>query len=406
MAATITNHAVSSISGDVTPSALFLAPNKVDWTKSIRRQDTPFQSLIGRKANKDNPISIKKEWAWSYPDADYDQLNGAYTSGGATITLDDASKVQVGSLLIIESEEFLATAVNESTNVVTVTGGYAGTTPANHVDNMSVMILPPAIAENQATPLSPITQGEKDYNYFQQMEWGIQFSHRSKVVPTQETLSMAMGDRGEAQLRKLMEDTIPNLLENALLFGNRYVGTTSAPGTMGGIFNTSSFVTTTASVSGALTYGTLMTYIEQVNRLVPSKEIGKTIMAHPLVIEIISSFFDDIRRASTTDTKITTHWNEVTNAYGTFKLVPNHKMVKTAANGHGVLDKLIFFSEDDLDLVPLSGDSGWSIDPLPEEGWYTKAAVRGDYTLTAPNPDSRLIISGFSVTRSDYAGLS
>lgn len=404
MAATTTNHAVSSISGDVTPSAQFLAPNVIDWTKSIRRVDAPFLTDIGRGKNT-SPPAIKLEWGWSYPDYDTDQLNGQYTSGAPTMVVDDAGKFQVGSTLIVESEQFLVLSVNETSNTLGVQGAYAGTSAATHVDNMSIIIMPPAIAENQATPLSPLTQGEKDYNYFMQSEWGIQFSHRAETIPTQESLSLKMGDRGQAQLRKLMEETIPNLYENALLFGNRAVGTTSAPSTIGGIFNTSTFVTTSASISGVLTWGGIMANLQTVNSLVGAKNIGKTVMGHPLVIEIISSFFDDIRRATTSEQKITTNWTEVETAYGTFRLMPNHKMVKTGVNGHVPLDKLLFYDPKDLELVPLSGDSGWSIDPLPEDGWYSKAAVRGDHTLRAQNPDSRLILTGFSTTRSDYAGL-
>jgi hypothetical protein len=403
VASTITNHAVSSISGDVTPSALFLAPNMIDWTKKVRRTDAPLLTLIGRGKSPEQ-AAVKLEWGFSYPDSDNDQFNGA-TGTGTSVTVDDASKVQVGSLLISESEEMLVTAVDEDTNVLTVSRGYAGTTPASHADNITFMILPPAIAENQATPLSPITQGEKDYNYFQQSEWSIQLSHRAQVVPTQETLSLRLGDRGKAELKKKMADTIPTLLENNLLFGNRAIGTTSAPSTMGGIFNTSSFCSTTASISGALTWGGIMSNLQTVNNLV-GKNIGLTCMGHPTVIEIISSFFEDTRVTTGDAKKITTFWREFETDYGTLKLVPNYKMLKSGTNGQVALDKLLFFNPDDLELVPLSGDSAWSMDPIATNGWFDQLAIRGDYTLRAQNPDTRLTLTGFSTTRSDYAGLA
>lgn len=403
MAATITNHAVTSISGDVTPSALFYVPQMVDWTKKVRRTDSPFLTLIGRGKAPEKPV-VKLPWGFSYPDSDNDQVNGA-TGTGSTFTIDDASKLQVGSLIYIESETIRVTAFDEDTNVVTGDRGYAGTSAANHADNTAFLILPPAIAENQATPLSPMVQGETDYNYFQQMEWSIQMSHRAQVIPTQETLSLKMSDHLKGELRKKMEDTIPQFLENALLFGNRSIGTTVNASTMGGIFNTSSYVSTSASVSGALTWGAIMTNLQTVSNLV-GKNIGLTAMAHPTVCEIISSFFEDTRVTGPKDESIKVYWRSFDTDYGVLKLLPNYRMLKSGVNGLVPLDKILFFNPDDIELVPLSGDSGWAMEPIATNGWFDQIAIRGDFTMRAQNPDTRLIISGFSTTRSDYAGLS
>lgn len=408
MAATYTNHAVSSISGDVTPSALFLAPNMIDWTKKIRWTNAPFYKDIGRGKAPQMP-AVKLEWGWSHPDAVVDQLNGAIgTTTATTFTLDDASKVQVGSLLYIESEAMRVTAVNEDTNTVTVDRGYGGTTAATHVDNMSVLIMAPAIAENQETPLSPLTQGEKDYNYFLQSEWSIQLSHRAEVIPTQESYSLKVNGRLEADLRKKMEDTIPEQMEWNLLFGPRSVGTLANASSMGGILTTSSFVTTSnTSLSGPLTYGNLMDNLSTLHDLVGPKA-GKTCMCHPLVCEIISSFFEPTRQSGPKDTSIKTYWTEIdTGWYGTIRLMPNNKFVKTAANGNEPLDKILIYNAEDLEVVPLSGDSGFSMEPVDVSGaWAKRVAIRGDHTLRAKNPDSRMILGGFSVVRSDYAALT
>jgi hypothetical protein len=404
VAATITNHAVSSISGDVTPSSLFVTPQMIDWTKKVRRTDTPLLTEIGRGKAPETP-AVKLEWGFSYPDSDNDKVVGT-TGTGTTFVVNDASKIQVGSLLYCESEEILVTGVDEDNDTLTTVRGYAGTSAASHATNTTFMIFPPAIAENQATPLSPITQGEKDYNYFQQSEWSIQLSHRAQVVPTQETLSLKLGDRGKAELKKKMADTIPTFLENQLLFGNRAIGTTSQPSTFGGIFNTSSFCTTSAAVSGVLTYGSLMSNLQTVHNLV-GNNIGRTIMAHPTVCEIISSFFEDTRVTSGSDTSIKTYWNEFDSGwYGKFTLIPNYKMLKSGTSTQAALDKLIVFDPSDLEMVPLSGDSGWSMDPIATNGWFDQLAIRGDFTLRAQNPDTRLILTGFDTTRSSYAGLS
>lgn len=409
MSATVVSRAATSISGDSVPSGLFLTPDMIDWSKKVvQREDAPLWLAIGRGKAPEYPV-VKLPWGWSYPDSDGDQLNGAISSTSATAwVVDDASKFQVGNLALCESEIVRLTAVNEDTNTLTVDRGYAGTTAATHVDNMSIIILPPAIAELQATPISVRTLGESDYNYMQQMEFGIEFSHRAEVIPTLESRSLKVTGQMAAEVKKKMTKTIPNFLENALLFGSRAIGTTANASTMGGIFATSSFVTTSnTSLSGALTYGTLMSNIQTVHNLV-GNEMGRTIMAHPQVCAIISSFFEDTRRTSGSDTSIKTYWKTIdTGWFGEFTLMPNYKMQKTAANGDVALDKLLVFNPSDLEVVPLSGDSGWSSEPMDVSGAWAKAvAIRGDLTLRAQNPDTRLILGGFSTTLSDYSGLA
>lgn len=407
MAATVSNHAVSSISGDVTPAALFLAPDMIDWTKTIRWQNATFYKDIGR-GKPMTPPAVKRPWGWEYPDAIVDQLNGAISStSNPNFVVDDASKFQVGSTLLIESEQLRVTAIDEDTNIVTADRGYAGTTAATHVDNMSVMIMLPAIAENQLTPLSPMTQGEEDYNYHQQEEWSVQFSHRAEVIPTRESFSLKVANRQEYDLRKKMEKTIPEQMENSLLFGSRSIGTLSNASTMGGILNTPSFVTTVnTSLSGPLTYGQLLTNLSTLDDLV-GDEKGKTWMAHPIVCEIISSFFEPTRQTSGSDTKIKTYWTEIdTGWYGTIRLMPNNKFVKTGVNGNTPLDKILVYNPEDLEVAPLAGDSGFSMEPIDVSGaWAKRIAIRGDHTLVAKRPDTRMILGGFSVVRSDYPAL-
>lgn len=407
MAETISGGPITSISGSPTPAALFLQPNMIDWTRKIRLTDSPFLEIIGRGTAMSTP-AVKREWGVSYPDAVSDQLNGAISSTSATtITVDDASKFMVGQVITIESEDLLVGSVDETANTLGVTRGYAGTTAATHVDNMSIILRSPATTEHQLTPMGITTQGEKDYNYHQQKELRIDLSHRAEVIPTQETLSLKVNDKLAAEIRKKMEDTLPDWLEFDLLFGNRSVGTASTPSSMGGILSTSSFVTTSnTSLSGPLTWETIRSNLQTVYTLV-GKRIGLTAMCHPTVCAIISSFFDDTRRTTGDAKKITTYMMEYETEFGVLKVVPNRKFLKTGVNGNVALDKILFFDPSDIELAPLSGDSGWSMKPIDvSDRWASAVAVRGDHTLIAKNPDTRLILGGFSTTTSDYAGMS
>lgn len=72
------------------------------------------------------------------------QLVGAYTADGLTMTLagPQTNAVHVGSTLSIDQEILFVTNWNATTGVADVSGGYAGSTPANHESGDLVYIDP------------------------------------------------------------------------------------------------------------------------------------------------------------------------------------------------------------------------------------------------------------------------
>lgn len=409
MAATTTLQPLVSYSGSGgTPSDLFVRPVKLrEWKRKNARADAPFYKLIDTIGPPEQP-ALKAEWGYGSPAPIYDQLNGSINSSTTSVTVDDASKFQVGATFQIESEVFLTTAVNETDNIVTVATRPYGGSAASHADNLTIQIMLPAIMEHQATPLSPEVQGELLYNYHQQAEFSLQLSHRRRVIDTYETFNGGLRNDERARLQRKLEWDIPRYFEHSLLFGTRSLGSASSPSSFGGIFSTTDFTTTrNTSISGALTEATLMENLQTVYNLVGNDDMGKVLMAHPFVLRAISSWYSSTRRSTMNDTKVRLQFTEIdTGWFGTLRMVPNYMMVKSGTNANAVLDRLIVFNPDDFKIQPLSSDSTWHIDPLPEEGWFDRAAIRGDYTLLAGNPDNRLILGGFSVTAADYPGLS
>src|SRR5579864_9381650 len=65
---------------------------------------------------------------------------GTMNSGDTTVVVTDSSEFMVGDVVEIQSETILITAVTVSTETLTVSRGYAGTSAASHVD-ASVMYL-------------------------------------------------------------------------------------------------------------------------------------------------------------------------------------------------------------------------------------------------------------------------
>lgn len=403
MAATTVNKAMAQYSGDTTPSGLFIR-DVPHWMDKLKRTDVPLSKLIKKGSAPKTPM-LKLEWGYGSPNPDIDQLNEALDDSETSILVDNIAFFQIGNVIKVDDELMLVTAFETNPVALTVVRGFAGTTAASHSDNEAVIIMSPAFKENQDHALSPITQGELAFNYFQQIEFAWQYSHRSDVTPTYESRTKA-GTRFAQELRKKMEVEAPVFLERTLINGLRALGSTSAPSAMGGIFQDEFNTTRNTSISGPLTETTLLDNLQTVYNLVGQDMMGKTLMAHPFVLRIIASWYNDARRLTSTETKVGLAITEIdTGWFGTLKLIPNYKFTKTAANGEETLDRLICFNPEDYELCPYSADAGWQTGEFDTDGWYRKGFLRGDFTLKAQNPDSRLVLGGFSTSSADYPGI-
>ena len=176
MAATTTKQALTQYSGD-TPSSLFIR-DVPDWTTKQKRTDTPFINKIGRAGAPTIPM-LKAEWGWGSPDPVQDQLNGAITNVATSIIVDNGSYFQVGHIIKIDDELARVTAI--STNNLTAVRAYNGdlTTGSSHLDDSKVEIVGISMTENTDDPLSPVTQGEVDFNYHSLYQMGWQYSDRA-----------------------------------------------------------------------------------------------------------------------------------------------------------------------------------------------------------------------------------
>lgn len=410
MAGTSTNRPLTQYSGDVTAN-LFLRPYIEDWIKYQNRQDTPFLNLISVGKARATP-ALKLEWGWGNTVPDYDTLGAAVSdTTGQLVTMTNINMWGVGEQFRIDSENFLITAVDvTNSRVTTAVRGFDGTTPATHSNGVGITRMASAIRENQDTPLTAITQGETDFNYFQQIEESIQISHRADVIPTYESLGLNQkGSKAQREMTKKMDVEIPKLLEVQALFGGRSLGDTGTPSTAGGLLTNSSYITyRNTSLSGALTETILMDQFQSVYQQVGNENSGKTWMMHPKVKRIISSFYNGARRLSPTDEEIKLSIERIdTGDFGVVTLVPNFRMMKSDATaGMTPLDQIVAFNPKDIKRIPLTADSDWSMTPLPENGWYKRLAVRGDWAFEFNNPDSRMLLGGFSMANADYAGIA
>lgn len=67
-------------------------------------------------------------------------LNGSIASNATTITMADGDNFQEGHIIEVDSERMWVSAVNNATEVLTVTRAFGGTTAATHADSAAVSI--------------------------------------------------------------------------------------------------------------------------------------------------------------------------------------------------------------------------------------------------------------------------
>ena len=394
MAATTYNRAVSQYSGD-TPSDAFIR-DVSKWPKLIKRNEFPLTSMIKHGGPLEKRMN-KVEWGISYLDPVNDTLGAAIADNTTTtVTPTNIGYYMVGHVLMFASgEEALVTAVGAST--LTVTRGIGGTTAAAQSNGTGLRIIGIAVKENAESPLGPITQGEVDYNYFQIFDEYVQFSHRARVTPTYEV----QDDRLTAEIQKKLSSTMPQHLENTLLWGSRALGSTTSPSLMGGVFQ-SSYNTSSSDLSGAiLTEYDFLEAVQKGFNQVGKNLVGKTVMAHPFYKRVFANWYNNIRQIDGNTKSITNVMDTFETDFGTFKFVHNHWMTSitdpTKPDG-----RMLVFDPDDYELIPYDSESKWGVWAVYEGGWYSRRAIRGDYGLRAMNPEKRVVLTNLSTTAADY----
>ena len=180
-------------------------------------------------------------------------LASAYTAGGTTLTVasGSAERFAVGDALRIDDEIFVVTAVNSTTDVLTVSTGQAGTSNANHANASEVIGIGTLLAEGSIGD-EQFTGRTKYSNYTQIWTSKIQISRTAQRIP-----KYGIANELARQTRKIMLAEGVNM-EQSLLYGVKYQsGTTRATG------GVSQFVTT--NVFDAAASGDWLT-VEEVER--------------------------------------------------------------------------------------------------------------------------------------------
>lgn len=154
-------------------------------------------------------------------------LDGTITSTATTITVVDATKYQIGHIIEVVSEGMWVSAVNESTEVLTVTRAYSGTA-STAAASAVVNIVGMARLEGADSSRSPYTDRTANSNY-------TQIYHKEiKVTRTQSQISQwGIANEFDYQAMKAVPE-LTKYVSKGLFKGQRKAGSATTPRAAGG----------------------------------------------------------------------------------------------------------------------------------------------------------------------------
>lgn len=195
---------------------------------AIRRSAPVFISLLGLGAPATH---TKHEWLEDKLQAQTDAINNGlgYGTSDTSIVVDDGTKFAAGMIVAIDGSDEVMKVTAVSTNTLTVTRGFGGSTAEAIVDNAVVRII--ANPKLQGTDPGDDSQQEPsvEYNYTQILDRTAKVSRTGEAVKKY-GIGSALDYQVAVHMDQLMRD-----LNNSAIYGRRVAPAASTPGVMGGI---------------------------------------------------------------------------------------------------------------------------------------------------------------------------
>jgi hypothetical protein len=304
-----------------------------------------------------------------------DALNGSIASNTTAVTVDDASIFQEGHIILVDSEQMWVSAVNTSTEVLTVTRAFSGSA-ASHADNAAVEIVGLARLEGDESDDIAFTDRTVGSNYTQI------FHKEIKVSRTQNQLTQyGIAEEFDYQAAKAVPE-LGRLIEKQLYRGARKAGSATTPRAFGG-FGT--FITdNTVNAGGAVTQADFEDAVEAAYGDGGSGPWNA--FCSPANMQVIKNFYDssDFLRVDRGTTTVGMVIETVVTPFGPVNLVmdrwaPNGSIYIVDGNHAGMLTYYPFTQE-----------------PLAKGGDYEKGQVVGEFTLCVRQDKAHAVITGIS----------
>ncbi|MCA8916644.1 MAG: DUF5309 family protein [Planctomycetes bacterium] len=362
-----------SFTGKATYDAGASLPELVDDVSDlvglISPFDTPLLDAIGspRFAAK----STRHEWFEDQLNPNFDAVNNGagYADSDTSIIVDDGSVFRTGDLVKPDASEEIIQVTAISTNTLTVTRGYGGSTPAALVDDQKLTVIGHAALEGEDAASANYRARSRKENYSQIFTETVTISGSMDAVGLH-AVEREFDYQVIQRLRELMRS-----LEQTVICGYKAAsspeGSAAVRRTMGGLLQ---FITGSVddASAAALTEDILNASLRNV------WDMGgrpTAIVCNGFQKRKISSFIQSSRRYEPESAALRNVVDVYESDFGVQRVVLSRWVPA---------DKILLLDLDKLQVMPLQGRS-FFVKPLAESGDFRKAQLIGEYTLEILN---------------------
>lgn len=345
--------------------------------KEIHRltPDAAPLTVLMRQLRSKSIDSQKPEWYEKGLPARWDQVNNGagYADNATSVVVDNAAYFSVNDTVNVPrtGEKVRVTAVNTSTNTLTIVRSVGSTAAAALVDNDDLQILGPAFAEGAALGAEKSHQPTNVYNYMEII--------RTPFGQTESARQSRQYVGGEKDLmaEKLVEHMID--IERKMWFGEREIDTTSTANPIRFMNGVLAYATSNVTDFGSTaTEPEMETFLQNVTSYTGSGD-SRTFFASPLWISQLSQIAAG--RLQTVSDRSATFGIKVTQwitGHGTLNIVKN-RLFENGAGGTGYAGYAVALDTSKLQYLYLGdrntklrrnigtpGDDGYTSEYLTE----------------------------------------
>lgn len=360
-----------------------------DLIAVIDPMDVAFLNAVGyskknvSKFNFANFPGTKIEWledtyaARTDVAADTGITNSTTTT---TLTVTDGSKFQTGDVIKdIDNSDELAWVSSISSNVLTITRGFGGTTPTTHGSTVTWTVVTRASKEGADAVNSASTSPTTNYNYSQIFPKVVSLSGTRQVI-TQHGIA----NEYDREIAKAMKE-LPVLMDQTAFHGKRAAGSSSAARALGGLDDFITTNVTTLTSSPALTQKNIEDAVQNAWSYGGNPDL---IVCGAWALKKIRDFYSPNVRTTSDEKRGGINIEKV--------LVPPVGELDILVDRFCPANKLYVLESGKVGFVPVRE---FYSEPLGKVGDGEREQIIGEYSLVVQNEKAHAIVKGFSTSK-------
>jgi hypothetical protein len=343
-----------------------------NYIDNFSPKEFPLLSSIGMNSYPNTIENTKFEWQRDSAIPLSDAVYGAHNDTGATaLTVHFGEYFALGDVILVESELMQVSAADASTNVLTVTRGFAGSTAATHADDTVIYRLGNARPEGSSPGWARQTTTTQPFNYTQIWDETASVTGTEKVMKNYAPDDL-MAWRIDARMAEMYQ-----LMERAYLYnGFRYAGTAAIGRLTAGL---NYWVYDKNNIAAALTYDDIEDVLQEKFAYFGTQGVPDQIWVNGYVKRKISTWGMGSIRTDRAETAVGNVVDTLEGNFGTVSVNLDHLIIASEA---------WLVRSDKLQMGPLTGRAFAEIDASVPGDDEEIHRVLGEYGFVIKGEDA------------------